>query len=652
MKIFARFLYIFISSLALYACSSSAKIKDGTTAYNLKKYTLADDMLEKDFNNTKDVADKSKIAYRIAKSYDNQLKFSEAEEWYKKIYDMRVLDNSVMLYINALKRNEKYEQAYTTLNDYLNANKTEKFRLGNELDFLEETVKQLKKPNYVTLKNLDINTPSIDFSPFIKGNTLYFSSTQNNKNNTKDEWTGEGFSDIYTAQKVGETNFQNAQPLDGKINTPFHESSFVLSKDGKTAFFTRCGTGEKNKDQYCHIYRVTKNIDDTWSEPERMKFFADTVNEGHPYLTPDESELYFSADYLGGYGGKDIYSAKKNIAGDFENPVNAGSKVNGTGDELFPTFDEKGTLYFSSTNKPNLYGGLDIYSATKEGKLYTNIKNLGWGLNSGADEMSFIPQKSKDDSVLISGYLVSNRKGGKGLDDIYYVEKRMAPKEKLPPPVYVLRGTVQENSYEFENNPNSKVLGVKPIENAIVKLPENIKTNTEGKFEYWMKQKQNFTYEEGKEGYLSRDVQVNMDNIQANDGDTIVINQTILLSKIYKNVEIVLNNIYYDYDKWNIRKDAAQSLDTLVEILQKNPTIKIELASHTDCRGSDTYNQTLSQKRAESVVAYLIEKEIDKNRLTARGYGESVPVEKCECTKCTEEQHQRNRRTTFKILSE
>ena len=133
MKIFARFLYIFISSLALYACSSSAKIKDGTTAYNLKKYTLADDMLEKDFNNTKDVADKSKIAYRIAKSYDNQLKFSEAEEWYKKIYDMRVLDNSVMLYINALKRNEKYEQAYTTLNDYLNANKTEKFRLGNEL---------------------------------------------------------------------------------------------------------------------------------------------------------------------------------------------------------------------------------------------------------------------------------------------------------------------------------------------------------------------------------------------------------------------------------------------------------------------------------------------------------------------------------------
>jgi outer membrane protein OmpA-like peptidoglycan-associated protein len=143
-----------------------------------------------------------------------------------------------------------------------------------------------------------------------------------------------------------------------------------------------------------------------------------------------------------------------------------------------------------------------------------------------------------------------------------------------------------------------------------------------------------------------------MYNIQANDGDTIVINQTILLSKIYKNVEIVLNNIYYDYDKWNIRKDAAQSLDTLVEILQKNPTIKIELASHTDCRGSDTYNQTLSQKRAESVVAYLIEKGIDKNRLTAKGYGESVPVEKCECTKCTEEQHQRNRRTTFKILSE
>jgi len=226
--------------------------------------------------------------------------------------------------------------------------------------------------------------------------------------------------------------------------------------------------------------------------------------------------------------------------------------------------------------------------------------------------------------------------------------------------VFVLKVLVQAKTYQDDNNPNTTFLGMKPIENATVELPkfdnvansfQFLHTDKEGIDQTYIPKGSQFKLKVSKVGYLTSEDNVTAD-LPAKDGDTIVIQKTITLSKIYKNVEITLNNIYYDYDKWNIRADAAQSLDSLVDILVKNPTIKIQLSSHTDCRGKDTYNETLSQKRAESVVQYLIQKGIAADRLTAKGYGESMPIETCECTKCTEEQHQRNRRTTFKILSE
>lgn len=638
----------------LSSCKSTQKVKDGQEAYQLKKYSLASDMLEKDYSKSKDIKEKSKIALQIAQSLDKQLRFSDALEWYKKIADARAIDDAVLYYVNGLKRVEKYDEAFKVLDDYLKANKSDKFRMQKEYDFLNVLVKQLKKAQHTKLTNLNINSESIDFAPFLKDNTLYFSSTKGVSKNNKDEWTAEGYSDIYQAQKTADTKFSEPTALDKIFNSPFHDANFILTKDGKTAFFTRCGSTAKNVNEYCHIYRSTKNLDDTWSAPERIKFFADTINEGQAYLTPDEKELYFSSDNKDGYGNRDIYSAKKNIAGDFENPINAGSKINGQGDELFPVINSDNTLYFSSNSKIG-YGGLDIYSATKEGKIYTNVQNLGYGINSGGDDLSIIVTKAKDDSIILNGYLVSNRPNGKGKDDIYYFEKRIPPKDPLPPVVYVLKTLVQENNYENPENPSSKLLGQKPIENATVTLPktEKLKTDATGIIQKIIPANTEFTYNINKDGYLAQTDVVNTYNTQdAKDGDTIIIDRTITLSKIYKNVEIVLENIYYDYDKWDIRADATQSLELLIDVLEKNPTIKIELASHTDCRGKDTYNETLSQKRAESVVKYLVGKGIDANRLTAKGYGETMPIEKCECEKCTEEQHQKNRRTTFKILGE
>ena len=647
-------LFIFISIFLMSACKSTSKVKDGQEAYQLKKFSLASDMLEKDFNKSKDVKEKSKIALLIAQSLDKQLRYSDALDWYKKIADMRAIDNSIMYYVNGLKRVEKYDEAFKVLDDYLKANKTEKFRLQKEYDFLAILVKQLKKSQHTKVANLDINSESIDFAPFLKDNTLYFSSTKGVNKNNKDEWTAEGYADIYQTQKTTDTKFSASTALDKTFNSQFHDANFILAKDGKTAYFTRCGSTAKNVNEYCHIYRTIKNIDDSWSTPERIKFFADTINEGQAFLTPDEKELYFSSDNKDGYGGRDIYSAKKNIAGDFENPINAGSKINGQGDELFPVINSDNTFYFSSNSKIG-YGGLDIYSATKEGKIYSNVQNLGYGINSGGDDLSIIVTKSKDDSVILNGYLVSNRPNGKGKDDIYYFEKRIPPKDPLPPVVFILKTLVQENNYQNPENPSSKLLGQKPIEGANVTIPkiDKLKTDVNGIIQKIIPANQEITYNINKDGYLAQTDVVNTYNTQdAKDGDTIIIDRTITLSKIYKNVEIVLENIYYDYDKWDIRADATESLQLLTDVLEKNPTIKIELASHTDCRGKDTYNETLSQKRAESVVKYLIGKGIDAGRLTAKGYGETVPVETCVCEKCTEEQHQKNRRTTFKIVSE
>lgn len=650
-------LYILISIFILSSCKSGSNIQDGETAYQYKKYTLAAEMLQKEYDKSKDISEQSKLALKIADSYDKQLNYNKAEEWYKKVADARVEYDAVLLYINALKRNEKYEQAFKVLDDYLKANKSEKFRLQKELDFLNEIVIAQKNTPHVKLINLDINSPSLDFAPFLKENNLYFSSTKDKE--LKDDWTGEGYANLYSTVKKSNSTFSEATRMDKPFNSSFHDAELIFSKDNKTAFFTKCGSSEKNTNDYCHIFKSTKNIDDSWSTPERIKLFNDTINEGQAFLSADGNELFFVSDSRDGYGGRDIYIAKKNVSGDFENPVNAGSKINTKDDELFPVLTEDGKLYFSSNGRIG-YGGLDIYSATKEGKIYTNVENLGYGINSGGDDFSIALTSSKDDSVLLTGYMTSNRPGGKGLDDIYFFEKRMPPAKPLPAAVYMLNLTVQAKSYQDDNNPNSVFLGIKPLESALVELPrfdqvaesfQFFRTEKDGQVSIEIPKNSQFKLKVSKTGYLAQEEEVNA-NLEGKDGDTVVIQRTITLTKIFKNVEITLNNIYYDYDKWNIRADAAQSLDSLVDILVKNPTIKIQLSSHTDCRGKDTYNETLSQKRAESVLQYLIQKGIAADRLTAKGYGESVPIETCECTKCTEDQHQRNRRTTFKILSE
>jgi outer membrane protein OmpA-like peptidoglycan-associated protein len=287
---------------------------------------------------------------------------------------------------------------------------------------------------------------------------------------------------------------------------------------------------------------------------------------------------------------------------------------------------------------------------------------MKYPVNSGGDDFGWIFEKVNPlDKYKIKsqGYFVSNRPGGKGHDDIYrFVEQKVK--------VYLVKGDVVEKKFEREGDPNSRIIGYTPLPrvevswvvsdssgNIISKAQQTVKSDTTGSFRFIADAEKIYRISAARTDYFSKSEQASTMGFLTIEKDTITATVRIILDRIYKDVQVNISNIYYDYNKANIRADAALVLDTLVTLLKENPTVKVEIGSHTDSRGKDAYNMRLSQSRAQSVVDYLIKNGIDAQRLTAKGYGESQLTNDCDDgKKCTEEQHQANRRTTFKVLSE
>jgi peptidoglycan-associated lipoprotein len=317
-------------------------------------------------------------------------------------------------------------------------------------------------------------------------------------------------------------------------------------------------------------------------------------------------------------------------------------------------------------------GGLDIFKTYQIGdNLWAQPQNLHAPINSGADDFSFIIEKNKtaEKNILQRGFFASNRKDGQGGDDIYTFQKVILPplpmdttKKNTPSntPKYVdykliLDIYALEKIFAEADNPNSKVLARKGIPNSDISISfgkenKKILSDRDGFSIMELLENTDYQFVVSKEGYLNSSAKFTTKGIEKDPTNPVQkFELEVVLDKIYKNKEIVLENIYYDYDKWEIRYDAQPTLNKLAQTLAENPTVKIQLSSHTDCRGNDSYNEELSQRRAQSAVDYLISKGIESNRLTAKGYGESVPATPCQCSKCSEAEHQANRRTTFKI---
>ncbi len=652
----ARAYWVLLLTIAfLQGCFLVHVVKDGETLYIEKKYTLAADKLKQEYDADETMEGQAKKSFLIGECYRYSNQTIDAQKWYKIAIDHSYDPIAIYDYALMLKANGKYDEAIEQFKSYI-----------EEVPFNEDAKKQLKAtqqaldwqqhPAPYEVTNLEsINSPAFDYAPVIYAdNSLVFTSDRTDASGSETYgWTGEKFSDLFVAQPDGNGGYKSPAPFNALINSKYNEGAACFNSNFTECYFTRCGSDAITSD-YCKIFYTSRVTTPDWSEPVQLNFFSDTVNVSQPFLTADGKELYFSSDAEGGFGGKDLYVCSKTVDG-WNEPVNLGPQINTTGDEVFPCVNE-GKLYFSSNGQPGM-GALDIFVATKNGKQWANPQNMKPPINSPADDFGLLWQKVPPEltsKVRSMGLFTSSRPGGKGNDDIY---RFTLPKLK----VFVLNGSVLEKVFENPKDPNSKIVDFVGMANTDVSItsqdsassPRMLKTDAKGNFQVLINPEKKYKVTATHTDYFNKSEVVSSFGFSLVEKDTVRAHVRLVLDKIYKEVQVNISNIYYDYNKWNIRPDAALVLDTLVTLLKENPDVKVEFGSHTDSRGNDKFNLTLSQKRAQSVVSYLVSKGIDSLRLSARGYGETQLTNKCgNGVKCTEEEHQKNRRTTFKVLSD
>ncbi|MCS6990836.1 MAG: OmpA family protein [Chitinophagales bacterium] len=645
--------------LGFASCLITQQPKSGEILFEEKNYAHAIDKLLQEFSAATETTVKAKLAFLIGESYRLCGQYVPAEQWYQRSLVLDANQQTEFLYASMLKANEKYEEALQAFSQYVTRYPFDEYG-HREIEACQLAMQWKKENTAVHIKALDeLNSAASEYAPvFAPEGAMWFTSDRDAA--TGDEaygWTGRKFSDLFLAGRLAVDRWQSPRALPAPINTPFNEGAASFSADKRLCLFTRCGsTGPA--DDYCQIYAATSN-DTGWNEPELLPLFSDTCNVLHPFLTSDGKELYVSADVEGGYGGKDIYVFTLQLDGRWGNPRNLGSSVNTEGDEIFPFIGPDQRLYFASNGHAGM-GGFDLYVASRLQRQWGNVQNLKPPFNSGADDLSLVlePLSREDQRRYVRrGIFASNRPGGKGNDDLYlfWEEKKK---------VYLLSVQVVEKLFERPNDPNSAVIGFKPLVDQPIHIQEvntqgqplgamiSLRTNEQGTVLTALGEEKMYRLSVSRPDYFTRTETANTKDFAHRDEDTILINMRVVMDRIYRDVEINLPNIYYDYDKATIRADARPVLDTLAALLLANPHISIEIGSHTDARGSAAYNQRLSQARAQSVVNYLTEKGVSPDRLSARGYGESLLVNRCsDGVPCTEEEHQQNRRTTFKVTA-
>lgn len=642
--------------LLLLGCKTPKfEVKDGNTARELLLFNQSIEFLTKEFNGEKDLTKQQQKAFEIADSYRRFNDYANAELWYKKSLDLNGDVKSVYWIAMMQKQQEKYEEAAATFEKY-HRNSSGTFEGKQQALQCADAAKWKKAFTKIKVTNLDkVNSPAADFAPTFFKNTdqLVITSSRNEATGTgKDGWTGEKFTDLFVTDRKPQ-GFTTPAVLPTPPNSPSHEASATFSADYKEMYFVRCVPNQQVANTYCHIYYTAFN-NEHWNEPVKLDLFADTVNVYDPYLSPDGKTLFVAADSKAGLGGTDLFMLTKTDSA-WSAPKTLGSGVNTNGNERYPWIDEKGFLWFSSDGHPGM-GGLDIFKAAKTKSGYREPINARYPINSGADDFGFKIDKYKpdnnNDTILQSGYFASNRKGGKGADDIYRFEEKWIN-------LFALKGKTLEKNFADTSNPDSKVLGLKPLPKTRVEL-KSINdvsigaafSDTSGNFLFKLEPETDYKITASKNGYFNKTVTVSTKGLRNQDSTIIYVYTEIELEKIFTQKEIVIPNIYYDYDKATLRPESKLVLDTVFIFFKENPDLTIEIGSHTDSRGSDAYNLKLSQARAQSVVDYFIQKGIPAERLIAKGYGETKLINNCgNGSKCSEEEHQKNRRTTFRVAS-
>lgn len=542
---------------------------------------------------------RGEVAFKMGECYRRINMAARSSAAYQNAIRYDYPDSMALFYLARSQQFEgKYKDAIKNYQAYLETNPQSSLA-KNGIRGCNLAVQWKENPTrYVVKKATILNSRRSDFAPMYLGkdyDQIYFtSSTEKALGKNKSGITGTKNCDIYFSKKDEQGAWQKPEPIEGDVNTDEDEGVISFSPDGTTMYLSKARR-EPNADTSVEIYTSTRT-GAQWSPPKKYEITADTLSAfGHPAVSPDGEYLYFVSDMPGGYGGKDLWRISlTDKEGSLEN---LGVQINTPGDEMFPYIRDNGDLYFASDGHPGM-GGLDIFRARMNASGMWQIENMKYPINSSADDFGITFGEEE------TGFFSSNRGDGRGYDNIYSFE--------LPSIRVWISGTVLDKDDE-------------PVPDAIIRIVGNDGSNQkeyarkDGSFRFKLDRGVHYVMLASCRGYLNSKQEF-ISDAEEKDAEYGV---NFVLASISK--PILIENIFYDFDRATLRPESETSLNELVKMLDDNPNVSIELAAHTDYKGKDEYNLRLSERRAQSVVDYLIKAGIDPRRLQPKGYGESQP---------------------------
>jgi len=606
MRIKSSVLFLFVVAILLTGCSIKSTIRKADKRYDIGEYYAAGELYKNVYSNltSKEKPIKGKIAFRQAECY-RMINNSRAEQAYQNALRYNYSDSVVLLHFaQVLQQNGKYAEAAANYSLFLKTDSTNVVALNGlkACKTISEILKNqtrydVKRPTEFNLRKTS------NFSPAfvgLSGDMIAFSTTRPLDKKTVQKnsaITGMPGNDIFISRKNAVGKWETPEPIEGDINTVNDEGVCSFTSDGKIMFYTRSpyvADGARGTE-----IMMSNRAGGTWSKPQKIKIFNDsTVSVAHPAISPDGQTLYFCSDSKKGLGGKDIWKGTL-VNGECKYLENLGADINTPGDEMFPTVAPDGTLYFSSNGRIG-FGGLDIYKATPKKDAGWIVENMGTPINSSSDDfgMTFEGKSPR-------GFFSSNRNETKGIDAIWSFE--------LPELAYSIEGKVTDEK------------GVE-IPEATIRMISNTGLNTriiskkDGTYRIKIDKDMDCIMQASARGYLNQKNSVSTTGLS----DSKIFAVNFKLSSISKPVQI--ENIFYEFAKWDLTPASESGLQVLVKMLNDNPNITIEISANTDYVGSNADNKILSEKRAKSVVDYLISKGIAADRLSSVGFGEEKPV--------------------------
>ncbi|KUJ61246.1 flagellar motor protein MotB [Flavobacteriaceae bacterium CRH] len=578
---------------------------------------------------------------KLGNSYYFNSNYEAAAKWYGELFAMKaaVEPEYYYRYAQSLKSSGQLDEAIKLMAEF-----NDKFKEDNRAKLYIENVNYLEQikanSGRYKIEDAGINSKYSDYSTSVLNNKIYFASARDTGNfsKRKHKWTGEYFTNLY----IADVDSVKVEKFKTVLNSKFHEAAAVFTKDGKTVYFTRNNyvNGKRGKDEkkntLVKIYKASLE-NGNWRNITALPFNSDNYSTAHPALSPDEKTLYFASDMPGTLGQSDIYKVSINNGG-YGTPVNLGKPINTEGRETFPFITNENEIYFASDGHPGL-GGLDVFVAKVENDgSVSSIYNVGNDINSPKDDFAY-----SIDPVSRKGYFSSNKEGGKGSDDIY----KFLETKKLK--------CIQELNGIITDAETGVIL---PQTKITLFENETLKSTTisdfAGAYSFPVECGTTYNVRAEKTDYTTKEANIYIGKLTGKTSLPIALDNSKCKVTIGDDLGkcFGIKNIYFDLDKANIRTEAAIDLEKILEVLRDNPTMKIDIRSHTDSRQTKFYNEALSDRRANATIKWLVNNGIDVSRLIGRGYGESQLLNGCvDGVKCTEEQHQINRRSEFIITA-